>query len=76
MTLKQGANQKLYRIQEIQLELSIKRRLQALGLTRGTIVRVINNDRKGAMTVTFRGTRFALGRKITEHISVEGIVDE
>jgi len=70
MTLKQGENHQEYRIQDIHLELNVERRLQALGLTEGTIVRVIDNDRRGAMTITFRNTRFAIGSKISTNIEV------
>ncbi len=39
-------------------------------MTRGTSVTVLNSKSKGILIVKVRGTRFALGRNITEHISV------
>ena len=48
-----------------------KRRLEALGLTQGAEITILNNDKKGAMTVRFRGTRFALGRRIADNIIVK-----
>ena len=63
MNLKKGKNHHTYIVKSIQLELSLERRLEALGL--------LNNDKKGAMTVRFRGTRFALGKHISDHIEVE-----
>ena len=44
--------------------------LEALGLTQGSEITILNNDKKGAMTVRFRGTRFALGRRIADNIIV------
>lgn len=71
MNLKKGKNHHTYIVKSIQLELSLERRLEALGLTEGASVTVLNNDKKGAMTVRFRGTRFALGKHISDHIEVE-----
>ena len=71
MTLKMGKNQHTYIVRSIQLELSLERRLEALGLTEGAPITVLNNDKKGAMAVRFRGTRFALGKRIADHIEVE-----
>lgn len=71
MTLKMGKNHKTYIVRSIQLELSLERRLESLGLTEGAPITVLNNDKKGAMTVRFRGTRFALGKRIADHIEVE-----
>ena len=71
MTLKMGKNQHTYIVRSIQLELSLERRLESLGLTEGAPITILNNDKNGAMTVRFRGTRFALGKRIAEHIEVE-----
>lgn len=71
MTLKMGKNQHTYIVRSIQLELSLERRLESLGLTEGALITILNNDKKGAMTVRFRGTRFALGKRIADHIEVE-----
>ena len=57
-------------VEKIRIELTLERRLEALGLTDGAKITVLNNDKKGAMTVRFRGTRFALGRRIAENILV------
>lgn len=70
MELKEGRNNGKYIVEKIDLELNLERRLEALGLTEGTAITVLNNDKKGAMTVRFRGTRFAFGKKIADHICV------
>lgn len=71
MRLKEGKNHHVYEVQDIHVELNLERRLEALGLTAGTKVAILNNDKKGALTVKFRGTRFALGKRIAENIIVK-----
>lgn len=71
MNLKDGKNRHTYVVKTIAIELELERRLEALGLTEGAKVQILNNDKKGSLTVKFRGTRFALGRRIADHITVE-----
>lgn len=71
MRLKEGKNQHTYQVLEIETELNLERRLEALGLTTGSNITILNNDKRGALTVRFRGTRFAIGKRIAEHITVE-----
>ena len=71
MTLKEGTNNHTYVVEKIRIELNLERRLEALGLTEGSQITVLNNDKKGAMTVKFRGTRFAFGAGITGAVAVE-----
>lgn len=70
MTLKQGKNHMTYRVKSVDIELQLERRLEALGLTEGSLITVLNNDKKGALTARFRGTRFALGKRIADHIEI------
>ena len=71
MRLKEGKNNQTYMVEKIQIERNLERRLEALGLTEGSKITILNNDKKGAMTVKFRGTRFALGRRIADNIFVK-----
>ena len=48
----------------------LEKRLEALGMTSGTSVAVLNSKNKGVLIVKVRGTRFALGRNITKNIVV------
>ena len=59
-------------IKEINLEPIVKRRLQMLGLTKGTNVEVLNNKKSGSLIFKVRGTRFAIGKQIAEGIIVGG----
>ena len=48
----------------------MEKRLEALGMTRGTSVAVLNSKSHCVLIVKVRGTRFALGRNITKNILV------
>ncbi|MDD3139883.1 MAG: FeoA domain-containing protein [Lachnospiraceae bacterium] len=76
MILKEGLDNHIYQVVKIELELKIERRLEALGLTPGTIITVLNNQKKGALIVKFRGTRFAIGKRIANHITVLEVIHE
>lgn len=71
MTLKQGKNNTTYQVLSINTGLRLEYRLEALGLTEGSKITILNNDKKGALTAKFRGTRFALGKYIADHIEVK-----
>ena len=66
MVLKEGKNYHTYEVLSIHIELQLERRLQALGLTEGSLITILNNDKQGSLTAKFRGTRFALGKRIVE----------
>lgn len=74
MILKQGKNNHTYQVLSIHMEHDLERRLESLGLTEGASVTVLNNDKKGSLTVKFRGTRFALGRRIADNIEVKEVL--
>ena len=57
-------------IESMDLPFELERRLEALGMTTGTRVSVLNRKGKGIMIIKLRGTRFALGYNITRNIKV------
>lgn len=59
-----------YKVRDIDLPTNMEKRLEALGMTRGTSVMVLNSKSHGVLIVKVRGTRFALGRNITKNILV------
>ena len=59
-----------YKVEDIKLPVNIEKRLEALGMTRGTPVAVLNSKNYGVLIVRVRGTRFAFGRNITKNILV------
>ena len=73
MTLKQGKKDNTYKVISINIELKLERRLESLGLTEGSLITVLNNDKKGSLIAKFRGTRFALGKRIADHIEVREV---
>lgn len=70
MILQEGKKKNSYIIEGLFLPLQTEKRLEALGMTKGTTVEVLNRKRSGTMIVRVRGTRFALGRGITGKIEV------
>ena len=59
-----------YKVANIALPTNMEKRLEALGMTNGTSVTVLNSKNHGVLIVKVRGTRFALGRNITRNILV------
>lgn len=71
MTLDLGKVEKVYEIQALNLPLKVQKRLEALGLTSGTKIAVLNNKSRGTLIVKVRGTRFAVGKGISKNILVK-----
>lgn len=76
MNLKEGLQNHTYQVREIHLEIQLERRLEALGLTEDSNITILNNEKKGALIVKFRGTRFAIGKRIAENILVSEVNHE
>ncbi|HHV11191.1 MAG TPA: ferrous iron transport protein A [Clostridiales bacterium] len=70
MTLVEGKLGEIYTVSSLSLEQAVMRRLEALGLTRGTDIKILNRNREGSVVVMVRGSRLALGRKIAETIRI------
>ncbi len=70
MPLSSGKIGESYEVLNIELPVHMEKRLEALGMTRGTKVSVLNCKGRGILIVRIRGTRFALGRNITKNITV------
>lgn len=60
-------------VTKIDLPFTIERRLQALGMTLGTRISVLNRKGRGIMIILLRGTRFALGYNMTRNIGVDNV---
>ncbi|MCH1983972.1 ferrous iron transport protein A [Ruminococcus sp. OA3] len=70
MKLIEGEVDSSYRVVRMDLPLNVDRRLEALGMTGDSRVLVMNKKKRGAMVIKVRGTRFAIGKSIAEHIEV------
>lgn len=71
MTLLDGFKGNTYRIQSIDLEEQVKRRLEMLGMTHGTEILLLNQKSNGSTIIKVRGTRFAIGKHIVSGITIE-----
>lgn len=71
MMLRDGEKGKGYRVVDVSLGRAAKIRLEALGMTNGTTVLIMNKKHNGSMVVKVRGTRFAFGAGITGAVAVE-----
>ncbi len=70
MTLDKGRPGEEYTVAALSLPQAVEHRLEALGMTLGTKVSVLENKSRGILVLKVRGTRFALGRGITTKIEV------
>lgn len=70
MNLLHGTKGCTYIVNDIKVEENVKHRLQALGLTHGTKIKILNNKKSGSVIFSVRGTRLAVGREIAEGIIV------
>lgn len=71
MKLSQAEIGSSYKIEGIELDLKVKRRLQMLGMTHGTEISVLNKKPSGPMIIKVRGTRFAIGKRFCDGINLE-----
>ena len=59
-----------YVVSGVQVDESITRRLEALGVNEGTPVNILNKEGSGSVIIKVRGTRLALGKRLSEGITV------
>lgn len=71
MTLHNARIGKTYTVKALKLDDATKRRLEALGLTVGTHINVLNRNFGGAVIFMVRGSRLAVGAKIAETIHLK-----
>lgn len=55
------------------LPLKLEKRMEALGMTAGAKLSLIHKKRSGTAVILLRGTRFAVGRRITSLIQVREV---
>ena len=73
MVLTDGSIGSKYCVMDISLNRETEYRLEALGLTFGSNIEIINKKKNGSLMVRIRGTRFAMGKDIANGISVESL---
>ena len=60
-----------YLVTRVQVDEKITRRLEALGVNEGTPVEVLNKKGAGSVITKVRGTRLALGKRLSSGVTVE-----
>lgn len=70
MKLMDGMVSKVYTVYGLNLPLKTAKRLEALGMVKGTKLTLLNK-KSSALVVGIRGARFALGKAIAQNIEVE-----
>ena len=71
MTLAEGNVGQVYTVLSSALPQQVEKRMEALGMTRGSQIRVLHKKRSGALVILLRGTRFAVGRGLTSNIQIK-----
>ena len=79
MIVKDGHRMKLYEgnigatylVESVHVDDAINRRLEALGVNENTRLLVMTKKKSGTMIIKVRGTRLALGRRITGGIDIK-----
>ena len=70
MTLNEGRVGESYTIEHMDLPEQVEHRLEALGMTVGTRISLLGKKDRGTLILKVRGSRFAVGRGITQKIGV------
>lgn len=70
MSVLNGQIGKVYIVESLQMKGATLRRLEALGLTIGTKITVLNNKKSGTVIFMVRGTRLAVGKEIANSIFI------
>ena len=73
MKLNEGEVGETYLVINVTADAAITRRLEALGVNEMTPVSVLNKKVSGSVIFKVRGTRLAVGQKISDGILVEKI---
>lgn len=71
MLLKDAEIGREYFIGSFDLDQATLRRLNALGMTRGTRIKLLNRNNGDSVIIVVRGSRLALGRLISRAISLK-----
>lgn len=75
MKLHEGEIGKTYIVYSVMVDDTITRRLEALGVNEMTPVTLMNKKGNGTVIIKVRGTRLALGRRISEGIEIREAAD-
>ena len=74
MTLKNAKVGTSYTVENMDLKIDIKRHLEAIGMILNTTIEVLNKKRNGSVIFKVRGTRLAVGKNISQNITIKEII--
>ena len=74
MTLNNAKVGTSYTVENMDLKIDIKRHLEAIGMILNTTIEVLNKKRNGAVIFKVRGTRLAVGKNISQNITIKEII--
>lgn len=70
MKLNEGIIDRTYRVESVAVNETITRRLEALGVNNMTPVTLLNKKGSGSVIFKVRGTRLAVGKRISDGIEI------
>ena len=70
MKLNEGIIGRTYRVESVAVNETITRRLEALGVNNMTPVTLLNTKGSGSVIFKVRGTRLAVGKRISDGIVI------
>ena len=70
MKLNEGIIGRTYRVESVAVNETITRRLEALGVNNKTPVPLLNKKGSGSVIFKVRGTRLAVGKRISDGIEI------
>ena len=76
MNLINGEKGSVYKIEKINLNKNVKRRLESIGMTENSTISILNKKKNGAVIIRIRGTRFAMGKIFAEGLQIGGAINE
>lgn len=71
MKLNEGVVGGTYKVTNVSVDEQITRRLEALGVNEQTAITILNKKGSGSLIIKVRGTRLALGKRISDGIMVK-----
>lgn len=71
MKLNEGMIGGTYKVTDVSVDEQITRRLEALGVNEQTPITILNKKGSGSLIIKVRGTRLALGKRISDGIMVK-----
>ncbi|MEG0250863.1 MAG: FeoA family protein [Peptostreptococcus sp.] len=70
MTLTDAKIGEEYIVENVELPLTLEKRMESLGMTRGSKITLLHKKRNGTSVILIRGTKFAIGTDVASNIHV------